>query len=67
MRPATNKNPKRVIDDHWNEQMQGVLRRAAEVRETRDRARSAEDARSAERETAALQALIDGHAKPKNR
>jgi hypothetical protein len=55
-------NPTRVIDDRWNEQMTGVLRRAAEVRESRERARSSEDERAARRETEALLAMIQGHA-----
>ena len=67
MRPVANTNPKRVIDDQWNERMQLVLRRAAESREARDLMRSTEDARSSERESAALQALIDGHARPRPR
>jgi hypothetical protein len=57
-------NPTRVIDDRWNEQMTGVLRRAAEVRESRERARSTEDERAARRETEALLAMIQGHAQP---
>ncbi len=52
----------RPIDHRWNEQMTGILRRAAEVREARERARSSDDLHARERETAALMALIQGRA-----
>jgi 16S rRNA C1402 N4-methylase RsmH len=58
-------NPKRAIDDRWNEQMTGVLRRAAEVRQARELARASDDERSARRETDALLALIERQATPR--
>jgi hypothetical protein len=64
---AAEARPGRIIDDGWNEQVQGVLRRAAESRNDRDRIRSIEDARSTQRETEALMALIDGHTAPGDR
>ncbi len=63
--PGGAANPKRPIDDRWNEQMTSVLRRAAEVRESRERARSSEDQKSARRETEALLAMIQGKAAPR--
>ncbi len=59
--------PTRIVDDRWNEQMQRVLREAADTRTVRDRARSLEDLRTARRESAALMALIDGHAANRER
>jgi hypothetical protein len=60
-------DPQQAVDDRLNDQIQGVLRQGAETRAARDRDRSVEDARSAQRETAALMALIDGHAAPRER
>ena len=56
-RPAT------ADEDRLNHQIQSALRQAAEVRETRDRARSNEDDRSYRQATEALQALIQGDAR----
>ncbi len=60
-------DPQQAVDDRLNDQIQGVLREGAETRAVLDRDRSVEDARSAQRETAALMALIDGHAAPRER
>jgi hypothetical protein len=59
--PGTAANRTRIVSDPWNEEILGVLRRAAESRADRDRVRNVEDARATEREASALMALIDGH------
>lgn len=50
-----------AVDDRLNQQIQAALRQGAETRDERDRAHSIEDDRANERESAALQGLIDGH------
>lgn len=64
-RPA-NELPQAVADRR-NQQMTDILRKAADVREKRERDRSSEDDLSARREAAALLVLIRSHARPKAR
>ncbi len=59
--PGSNVNRTRIASDPWNEEVQGILRRAAQGRADRDHVRSLEDSRATEREASALAALIDGH------
>ncbi len=62
--PAPSIAPADRAPDHdrrWNEQVQGLLRDAAETRADLDRSRSLEDARATEREATSLQALIEAH------
>jgi hypothetical protein len=47
-------------DQAFNEQMTLLLRQAAEARDDRQEARSAEDDQAGRRATAALYALVDG-------
>lgn len=53
----------RALDDQRNSEMTRLLREAAEIREGRERARSAEDALLARREAAAFLDVIRSHAR----